>query len=151
MRAIPTYALAQGRHRPDEETGEVDEARRDSHYAQQGENLRALVAAGVPLISGAIAQWEGQLSLFHPAAGLPCAHCVFPEAPAPGLAPSCAEGGVAGPLPGVIGSMMAVEAIKVVTGAGAALRGQMVIYDALYGESRTIGVSRRADCPVCGA
>ena len=56
-----------------------------------------------------------------------------------------------GPLPGVIGSMMAVEAIKIITGAGAVLRGQMLIYDALYGESRTLVVKRRADCPTCGA
>jgi len=111
---------------------------------------RACVAAGVPLISGALSQWEGQLSVFDPAKGAPCYQCVFPQAPAAHLAPSCAQAGVIGPLPGVIGSMMAVEAIKVITGAGAPLRGQMVIYDALYGENRVIGVSKRDDCPVCG-
>ena len=111
---------------------------------------RVAVAAGLPLISGALSQWEGQLSVFDPKHGAPCYQCVFPQAPAPHLAPSCAEAGVIGPLPGVIGAMMAVEAIKVLTGAGTTLRGQMVIYDALYGESRTIGVARRADCPVCG-
>jgi molybdopterin/thiamine biosynthesis adenylyltransferase len=111
---------------------------------------RACVAAGVPLISGALSQWEGQLSVFDPAKGAPCYQCVFPQAPAAHLAPSCAEAGVIGPLPGVIGSMMAVEAIKVITGAGAPLRGQMVIYDALYGENRVIGVSKRDDCPICG-
>jgi molybdopterin/thiamine biosynthesis adenylyltransferase len=57
---------------------------------------------------------------------------------------------VIGPLPGVVGSMMAVEAIKVITGAGATLRGEMLIYDALYGESRKITLSKRADCPICG-
>ncbi len=108
------------------------------------------VAAKVPLISGALSQWEGQLSVFDPAKGAPCYRCVFPEAPAAELAPSCAEAGVIGPLPGVIGSMMAVEAIKVLTGAGAALRGQMVIYDALYGESRTIMVKPNPSCAVCG-
>ncbi len=112
---------------------------------------QACVAAGKPLISGALSQWEGQLSVFDPTNGAPCYQCIFPQAPAPHLAPSCAEAGVIGPLPGVIGSMMAVEAVKVVTGAGTALRGQMVIYDALYGESRTIGVARRNDCPVCGS
>ncbi len=110
----------------------------------------AAVAAGIPLISGALSQWEGQLSVFDPANGAPCYQCVFDSAPAPGLAASCAEAGVLGPLPGVIGAMMAVEAIKIITGAGSALRGQMVIYDALYGESRNLTVKRRADCPTCG-
>ena len=72
----------------------------------------ACVAAGVPLISGALSQWEGQVSLFDPARGGPCYACVFPETPAAGLAPSCAEAGVVGALPGVIGSMMALEAVK---------------------------------------
>ncbi len=111
---------------------------------------RAAVAAGIPLISGALSQWEGQLSVFDPAQDAPCYQCIFPEAPAAGLAPSCAEAGVVGPLPGVIGAMMAVEAIKLIAQAGEALRGQMLIYDALYGESRRIGLSRRAECPVCG-
>ncbi len=112
---------------------------------------RTAVALGKPLISGALSQWEGQLSVFDPASDAPCYQCIFPEAPAPGLAPSCSEAGVIGPLPGVVGSMMAVEAIKVITGAGQALRGEMLIYDALYGESRKITLSRRPDCPVCGA
>ncbi len=111
---------------------------------------RVCVAAGKPLISGALSQWEGQLSVFHPADGTPCYQCIFPEAPAPGLAPSCAEAGVLGPLPGVVGAMMAVEAVKVITGAGAALTGEMLIYDALYGETRKIGLKRREACPVCG-
>ncbi len=110
----------------------------------------AAVMAGVPLISGALSQWEGQLSIFDPAHGAPCYRCIFPKAPAPELAPSCAEAGVIGPLPGVIGAMMAVETIKLITGAGTPLRGQMVIYDALYGESRTIAVKRRAGCETCG-
>lgn len=109
------------------------------------------VAAGVPLISGALSQWEGQLSVFDPAQGAPCYQCIFPQAPAAHLAPSCAEAGVIGPLPGVVGAMMAVEAIKLVTDAGTPLRGQMVIYDALYAESRSIRITPRADCPICGA
>ncbi len=112
---------------------------------------RTAVALGKPLISGALSQWEGQLSVFDPAKGVPCYQCIFPEAPAAGLAPSCSEAGVIGPLPGVVGSMMAVEAIKVITGAGQALRGEMLIYDALYGESRKITLSKRSDCPICGA
>ncbi|WP_299727378.1 molybdopterin-synthase adenylyltransferase MoeB [uncultured Tateyamaria sp.] len=111
----------------------------------------AAVRAGLPLISGALTQWEGQVSVFDPARDAPCYACVFPEAPAPELAPSCAEAGVIGPLPGVVGSMMAVEAIKLITGAGAPLRGEMVIYDALYGESRKIALKRRPDCTTCGS
>jgi molybdopterin/thiamine biosynthesis adenylyltransferase len=109
------------------------------------------VALGKPLLSGALSQWEGQIALFDPARGGPCYQCVFPEAAAPGLAPSCAEAGVIGPLPGVIGSMMALEAIKLITGAGQDLRGRMLIHDALYAEHRTIRLHRRADCPVCAA
>jgi molybdopterin/thiamine biosynthesis adenylyltransferase len=111
---------------------------------------RTAVALGKPLISGALSQWEGQLSVFHPAESGPCYQCIFPEAPAAGLAPSCSEAGVIGPLPGVVGSMMAVEAVKQITGAGAVLRGEMLIYDGLYGETRKIRLSRRDSCPACG-
>lgn len=111
---------------------------------------RTCAAAGKPLISGALSQWEGQLSVFDPHRGAPCYACIFPTAAADHLAPSCAEAGVIGPLPGVIGAMMAMEAVKLITGAGTPLRGQMLIYDALYGESRSIKVTRRTDCAVCG-
>ncbi|MGJ8618291.1 MAG: HesA/MoeB/ThiF family protein [Sulfitobacter sp.] len=111
---------------------------------------KACITAAIPLISGALSQWEGQLSIFDPHNNAPCYACVFPSAPAPHLAPSCAEAGVIGPLPGVIGAMMAMEAVKLITGAGTPLRGQMLIYDALYGESRSISVTRREDCAVCG-
>ena len=110
---------------------------------------KVCVQTQTPLISGALTQWEGQLSVFNPAKGAPCYQCIFPQAPAPELAPSCSEAGVIGPLPGVVGSMMAIEAIKVITGAGAPLRGEMVIYDGLYGESRKIMLEPRADCPIC--
>lgn len=109
----------------------------------------AAVTAGVPVIAGAISQWEGQVNLYDPARGGPCLACLFPKAPAPGLAPSCAEAGVVGPLPGVIGAMMALEAVKYITAAGQGLRGQMVIYDGLYGHSRHIAVAPRTDCAVC--
>lgn len=112
---------------------------------------RVAVQLGKPLISGALTQWEGQISVFDPANGGPCYQCVFPQAPAPELAPSCAEAGVLGPLPGVIGAMMAVEAIKLITDAGQPLRGQMQIYDALYAESRLIRLKPRPDCPICGS
>ncbi|MEM7751939.1 MAG: molybdopterin-synthase adenylyltransferase MoeB [Pseudomonadota bacterium] len=108
------------------------------------------VALKLPLVSAAISQWEGQISLFDPSRDGPCYRCVFPEPAAPGLAPSCAEGGVLGPLPGVVGAMMAVEAIKLLVGAGTPLLGRMMIYDALYGETRLIKAKRRQDCPVCG-
>lgn len=111
---------------------------------------RVAVETKTPLISAAITQWEGQISLYDPAGGAPCYQCVFPKAPAPELAPSCAAVGVMGALPGVVGSMMAVEAIKELGGAGESLRGRMLFYDALYGENRQVTLKRRADCPVCG-
>lgn len=112
---------------------------------------RVCVAAGKPLVAAAITQWEGQLSVYDPASGGPCYECVFPVRPAPGMVPTCAEAGVAAPLPGVIGSMMAMEAVKRITGAGVGLVGRLMIHDALYAETRVIAVKRRADCPVCGA
>jgi molybdopterin/thiamine biosynthesis adenylyltransferase len=112
---------------------------------------RIAVELGKPLISAAITQWEGQVSLFNPAGGAPCYECVFPTRPAPGMVPSCAEAGVAAPLPGVIGSIMALEAVKHITGAGETLMGRLMIHDALYAETRVIAVKRRAGCPVCGA
>lgn len=121
----------------------------DNFASRQAINA-ACVAVGVPLIAGAIAQWEGQLTIWDPARGAPCMDCIFPEAPAPGLAPACAEAGVVGPLPGVMGSMMALEAIKLICAAGEPLRGRMLIFDGLYGENRVLKIARRADCPTCG-
>ena len=119
----------------------------DTRYAVNA----ACVAAGKPLVAAALTQWEGQISVWDPTRGAPCYACVFPEAPDRSLVPSCAEAGVIGPLPGVMGAMMAVETIKLITGAGQPLRGRMLIFDALYAESRVIQLARRADCPVCGA
>ncbi|MCC5955509.1 MAG: HesA/MoeB/ThiF family protein [Natronohydrobacter sp.] len=110
---------------------------------------RAAVATGKPLIAAAITQWEGQISLYHPATDAPCYACVFPQRPAPGLAPSCAEAGVAAPLPGILGTMMANEAVKELTGAGTGLRGRMILWDALHADSRTLRIKRRADCTCC--
>lgn len=120
----------------------------DNFETRYGVNL-ACATLGKPLIAGALTQWEGQLSIYDPAKGAPCFACIFPNTPDPGLVPSCAEAGVIGPLPGVIGAMMAMEAIKDITGAGAGLRGKLLIYDALYAQSRIISVKRRADCAVC--
>ncbi|MBT2129710.1 HesA/MoeB/ThiF family protein [Aliiroseovarius lamellibrachiae] len=111
---------------------------------------RVAAKLGKPVIGGALSQWEGQISTFDPAHGAPCYQCLFPEAPAAGLAPNCSEAGVVGPLPGVIGSMMALEAIKELTGAGEGLRGRMMIYDAMYGETRIIRLSKRDGCETCG-
>ena len=112
---------------------------------------RTAARLGKPLISGAITQWEGQISLYDPARGTPCYECVFPEEPAPGLAPSCAEAGVVGPLPGVMGSMMALEAIKALTGAGETLKNRLMIFDALYADTRIVKIAPRENCPVCSA
>lgn len=112
---------------------------------------RAAVAAGKPLISAAITQWEGQISLYDPAQGSPCYECVFPTRPAPGLAPTCAEVGVIAPLPGVLGTMMALEAVKHITGAGSTLAGRLLIYDGLYAETRQMRIARRPDCACCGS
>jgi molybdopterin/thiamine biosynthesis adenylyltransferase len=76
--------------------------------------------------------------------------CIFPTAPDPELAATCAETGVIGALPGIIGSIMATEAIKEITGAGQGLRGRMIIYDALDAQMRVIALKRHTDCPVCG-
>lgn len=111
---------------------------------------RAAVAAGRPVIAGAISAWEGQVTLYDPAGGAPCMACIFPDAPVPGLSATCAEAGVIGALPGIVGSMMALEVVKEIAGAGEGLRGRMLIYDALHAEARVIAVKRRADCTVCG-
>ena len=107
-------------------------------------------ALGKPLIAAALTQWEGQISLYDPALDAPCFACIFPDAPDPALVPSCAEAGVIGPLPGVVGSMMALEAVKEITGAGESLRGRLMIYDALYSQVRVVKAKRRPDCAVCG-
>ena len=111
----------------------------------------ACVSEGVPMVFGAISQWEGQISAFHAERGSACYACLFPEAPAPGSAPPCAEAGVLGALPGVVGAMMAAEAIKLLVGTGASLVNSMLIYDALWGESRKIEFERREGCEICGA
>jgi len=121
----------------------------DNFAARRAVNA-ACVQNAIPLVSGAISQWEGQVTLIDPANGTPCFDCIFPNEPAPGTAPTCAEGGVIGALPGVVGSLMALEAIKFITRAGNCLRGEMLLFDGLWSESRKIKLARAPDCPVCG-
>ncbi|WP_018632507.1 HesA/MoeB/ThiF family protein [Neomegalonema perideroedes] len=103
----------------------------------------------IPLVSAAMERWSGQISVYRPWLGGPCAACVFPTPTAPGLAPDCATGGVLGPLPGVMGSLMAVEALKLLSGAGEPLDGRMLLYDGLDARMRVVGLAKRPDCPVC--
>jgi molybdopterin/thiamine biosynthesis adenylyltransferase len=110
----------------------------------------ACVSQNIPLLSGAITQWEGQVSLFNAGPDMPCYSCIFPNEPADGLAPDCASAGVIGALPGIIGSMMATEAIKHITGAGQTLSGTMLIFDALYADMRKVKITKDNNCPVCG-
>jgi molybdopterin/thiamine biosynthesis adenylyltransferase len=106
----------------------------------------ACVAHGKTLVSGAIGRWTGQVAVF---AGRPCYRCLVPEIPPE--AETCAAVGVIGALAGVIGSMMALEAVKLLTGAGEALVGRLLIYDALSGESRTVRVGADPGCASCGS
>jgi len=110
---------------------------------------RIAAEQGMALVFAALGRWEGQVSVFDPARGAPCYACIFPEAPAPGLAPPCAEAGVLGALAGVVGALQAAEAVKLITGAGTPLRGRLLLYDALGAEFRTIRVAPRPDCEIC--
>jgi sulfur-carrier protein adenylyltransferase/sulfurtransferase len=105
---------------------------------------------GTPLVYGSIYQWEGQASVFLPGRETPCYRCLFPEPPPPGTVPSCAEGGVFGVLPGIVGSIQAVEAIKFVLGVGDSLVGKLLLYDAMSSEFTTVKLRWDPDCPVCG-
>ena len=109
----------------------------------------ACVILGKPNAYGSIFRFEGQVSVFATSDG-PCYRCMFPEPPPPGLVPSCAEGGVLGILPGVVGTLQATEAIKLILGAGEPLIGRFVIYDALKARFRELKVRRDPECPVCG-
>ncbi len=110
----------------------------------------AAVMLGKPNVYGSIFRFEGQVTVFHPAAGGPCYRCLYPAPPPPGLVPSCAEGGVLGVLPGIIGTMQATEVIKLITGIGETLIGRLVLYDALTMRFRELKLRRNPDCPVCG-
>ena len=110
----------------------------------------ACVMLGKPNVYGSIFRFEGQATVFSPKHGGPCYRCLYPEPPPPGLVPSCAEGGVLGVLPGVIGTIQATEAIKLLTGIGEPLIGRLLLYDALAMRFRELKLRRNPDCPVCG-
>ena len=110
----------------------------------------ASVWSGIPVVHGSIFRFEGQVTVFAPGAGGPCYRCLFPQPPPPELAPSCAEGGVLGVLPGIIGSIQANEALKLVLGRGDSLAGRLLLFDALSTTLDEVTVKRNPDCPVCG-
>lgn len=110
----------------------------------------ASVLLGKPNVYGSIFRFEGQVTVFSPRDGGPCYRCLYPEPPPPGLVPSCAEGGVLGVLPGVIGTIQATEAIKLLTGIGEPLIGRLMLYDALSMRFRELRLRRNPNCPVCG-
>ena len=109
----------------------------------------ASVWHGIPVVHGSIFRFEGQVTVFEPGDG-PCYRCLFPQPPPPELAPSCAEGGVLGVLPGVIGSIQAAEALKLALGIGDPLVGRLLLYDALSGEFQEMKLRKDPACPVCG-
>jgi len=104
----------------------------------------------IPVVHGSIFRFEGQATVFHPYVG-PCYRCMIPEPPPAELAPSCAEAGVLGVLPGIIGSIQAMEVIKLLLGIGDTLAGRLLAYDALEESFRTFKVNRDPECPACGA
>jgi adenylyltransferase/sulfurtransferase len=109
----------------------------------------ACVLLGKPNVYGSVFRWEGQVSVFG-TPGAPCYRCLFREPPPPGLVPNCAEGGVLGVLPGIIGSMQAMETVKLLLGVGETLAGRLLIFDALDMTWREVLLRRNPDCPVCG-
>jgi adenylyltransferase/sulfurtransferase len=109
----------------------------------------ACVLLGKPNVYGSIFRFEGQASLFHAQRG-PCYRCLYSEPPPPGLVPSCAEGGVLGVLPGIIGSIQALETIKWIIGAGSSLLGRLLLFDALKLRFRELELRKDPACPLCG-
>ncbi len=109
----------------------------------------ASVWHNIPVVHGSIYRFEGQATVFKPNEG-PCYRCLFPQPPPPELAPSCAEGGVLGVLPGVIGSLQANEALKLALGIGSPLIGRLLLFDALTATFDEVALRRDPSCPVCG-
>jgi sulfur-carrier protein adenylyltransferase/sulfurtransferase len=109
----------------------------------------ACVLLGIPNVYGSIFRFEGQASVFATKQG-PCYRCLYPEPPPPGLVPSCAEGGVLGILPGLVGMIQATEAIKLILGKGESLAGRLLLVDALNMKFRELKLRKNPECPVCG-
>ncbi len=109
----------------------------------------ACVMTGKPNVHGSIFQFEGQVSVFRPGYG-PCYRCLYPEPPPPGMAPSCAEAGVLGVLPGIIGTIQAVETIKLILDKGESLAGRLLHFNTLTMEVTTLRLRRDPECPMCG-
>lgn len=110
----------------------------------------ACVLLGKPLVYGAVFRFDGQVSVFWAKTG-PCYRCLYAEPPPPDLVPSCAEGGVLGVLPGIIGSLQALETIKLITGVGETLIGRLLLFDGRRMQFRELALEKDPDCPVCGA
>jgi len=110
----------------------------------------ACVLLGKPNIYGSIFRFDGQVSVFHPAGGGPCYRCIYPSPPPPGMVPSCAEGGVLGVLPGVVGTLQATEVIKTILGVGDTLLNRLLLFDALDMKFRELKLRRDDRCPLCG-
>ena len=109
----------------------------------------ACILQGKPNVYGSIFRFEGQVTVFGMPDG-PCYRCLYPEPPPPGLVPSCAEGGVLGVLPGIIGSLQALETIKLIIGRGASLAGRLLLFDALSMKFRELKLRKNSHCPMCG-
>jgi adenylyltransferase/sulfurtransferase len=109
----------------------------------------ACVLLGIPNVYGSIFQFEGQASVFYAKEG-PCYRCLYPEPPPPGLVPSCAEGGVIGVLPGIVGSIQANEVIKLIAGGGKPLIGRLLLFDAWRMKFRELALEKDPHCPICG-
>src|ERR1700736_3657968 len=109
----------------------------------------ACVLLGKPNVYGSIFRFEGQIAIFGAPAG-PCYRCLYPEPPPPGLVPSCAEGGVLGVLPGIVGAIQAAEALKLIIGRGEPLIGRLLLFDALAMRFRELKLRKNPECPACG-
>src|SRR2546427_7089261 len=110
----------------------------------------ACVLLGKPNVYGSIFRFEGQASVFAPRLGGPCYRCLYPEPPPPGMVPSCAEGGVLGVLPGIVGTIQATEILKLALGKGSSLIGRLLLFNALDMKFRELKLRRDPECPVCG-
>ena len=140
------------------EAGNAEEILRDydlivdgtDNFATRYLSNDVAVFAGKPNVYGSIFRFDGQTTVFAPHLGGPCYRCLFPEPPPPGAVPSCAEAGVLGVLPGIVGTLQATEALKLILGLGESLIGRLLHFDALKMKFREFNLRRDPECPVCG-